>query len=72
MKEILKRFKSPVVISAVFTIIIVVSGISPENMTTWGVLFDNILAIFKNPFVLISIIWQVVAFLNNPTDKEKF
>lgn len=72
MKEILKRFKSPVVISAVFTIIIVVSGISPENMTTWGVLFDNILAIFKNPFVLISIIWQVVAFLNNPADKEKF
>lgn len=72
MKEILKRFKSPVVISAVFTIIIVVSGISPENMTTWGVLFDNILAIFKNPFVFISIIWQVVAFLNNPTDKEKF
>lgn len=72
MKEILKRFKSPVVISAVFTIIIVVSGISPENMTTWGVLFDNILAIFKNPFVFISIIWQVVAFLNNPADKEKF
>lgn len=72
MKELLKRFKSPVVISGIFTIIIVVSGISPENMTSWGLLFDNIIAIFKNPFVLISIVWQVIAFLNNPIDKENW
>lgn len=72
MKELLKRFKSPVVISGIFTIIIVVSGISPENMTSWGLLFDNIIAIFQNPFVFISIVWQVIAFLNNPIDKENW
>ena len=72
MKELLKRFKSPVVISGIFTIIIVVSGISPENMTSWGLLFENIIAIFQNPFVLISIVWQVIAFLNNPIDKENW
>ena len=72
MKELFKRFRSPVVISGIFTIVIVVSGIEPSNMTSWGLLFDNILAIFKNPFVLISIIWQVIAFLNNPTDKENW
>lgn len=72
MKELFKRFRSPVVIGGIFTIIIVVSGIEPSNMTSWGLLFDNILAIFKNPFVLISIIWQVIAFLNNPTDKENW
>lgn len=70
MKEMLKRFKSPVVISGLFTIIIVASGVNPENMTSWGVLFENIIAIFKNPFVLLSIIWQVVAFLNNPANKK--
>ena len=72
MKELFKRFRSPVVIGGIFTIIVVVSGIEPSNMTSWGLLFDNILAIFKNPFVLISIIWQVIAFLNNPTDKENW
>ena len=72
MKELFKRFRSPVVIGGIFTIVIVVSGIEPSNMTSWGLLFDNILAIFKNPFVLISIIWQVIAFLNNPTDKENW
>ena len=72
MKEMLKRFKSPVVISGLFTIIIVASGVNPENMTSWGVLFENIIAIFKNPFVFISIVWQVIAFLNNPTDKENW
>ena len=72
MKELFKRFRSPVVVVGIFTIIIVVSGIEPSNMTSWGLLFENILAIFKNPFVLISIIWQVIAFLNNPTDKENW
>ena len=72
MKELFKRFRSPVVISGIFTIIVVVSGIEPSNMTSWGLLFENILAIFKNPFVLISVIWQVIAFLNNPTDKENW
>lgn len=72
MKELFKRFRSPIVIGGIFTIIIVVSGIEPSNMTSWGLLFENILAIFKNPFVLISIIWQVIAFLNNPTDKENW
>lgn len=72
MKEMLKRFKSPIVISGVFAIIVVVSGIEPSNMTSWGLLFENILEIFKNPFVFISIVWQVVAFLNNPADKENW
>ena len=72
MKELFKRFRSPVVIGGIFTIVIVVSGIEPSNMTSWGLLFENILAIFKNPFALISIIWQVIAFLNNPTDKENW
>ena len=72
MKELFKRFRSPVVVGGIFTIIIVVSGIEPSNMTSWGLLFENILSIFKNPFVLISIIWQVIAFLNNPTDKENW
>ena len=72
MKELFKRFRSPVVVGGIFTIIIVVSGIEPSNMTSWGLLFENILAVFKNPFALISIIWQVIAFLNNPTDKENW
>ena len=72
MKELFKRFRSPVVVGGIFTIVVVVSGIEPSNMTSWGLLFENILAIFKNPFVLISIIWQVIAFLNNPTDKENW
>ena len=72
MKNILTRFKSKVVLGGLFAIIITVSGINPENMTSWDVLFNNIVSIFANPFILISIIYQIFAFLNNPTDKEAF
>jgi hypothetical protein len=72
MKKILERLKSPVVLLGLLAIVISVSGISPENMTEWSILIDNIVGIFKNPFVLLSIIGSVFAFLNNPTDKEHF
>ena len=72
MKEIIKRLRSPVVWAGLFAIVISVSGINPENMTEWGILADNVLDIFKNPFILISIVVSIFAFLNNPKDKEHF
>lgn len=72
MNEIKQRLKSPVVWAGIAAIIISVSGINPENMTEWGILAENVLNIFKNPFILISIIVSIFAFLNNPKDKEHF
>lgn len=72
MKKVLERLKSPVVLLGLLSIVISVSGINPENMTDWSILIDNIIGIFKNPFVLLSIAGSIFAFLNNPSDKENF
>ncbi len=66
------RLKSPVVWAGIGAIVIAVSGINPENMTEWGILADNLVGIVENPFVLISSVVSVFAFLNNPKDKKHF
>ena len=72
MKNFIERFKSPVVIGGLISIVITISGINPNNMTSWEILFENLIGILQNPFILISIIYQIFAFLNNPTDRENF
>lgn len=70
--ELKKRLKSIPVWLGIFATIIAVSGISPSNMTDWGILIGNIIDIFKNPFILFSILLSIYAYLNNPTDKGAF
>ena len=66
----LQRLRSLPFWIGVVAIIITVSGINPENMTEWGILLENISDIFRNPFVLISIVAAVFSFYNNTTDPD--
>ena len=72
MKEALVRFKSPVVWFGIVSTIIAVSGIAPETLTSWDLLWEAIVRIFTNPFTFFSCGIAVYAFLNNPTTPEKF
>jgi hypothetical protein len=75
MKEILKRLKSPVVISGIVSILtftVTMLGIEFKDITTWEILFENLVAVFTNPFILFSVLVQLFAFFNNPTNKSSF
>ena len=72
MKEILNRFKSPVVWFGIVSTIIAISGISPETLTSWNLLGDAVVSIFTNPFTFFSCAVGIYAYLNNPSDKEHF
>ena len=75
LKEIQKRITSPVFwvgVGSIISIIVNTSGIKMEEMTSWSILFENILAVIKNPYIVISILIAIFAFLNNPTNKSGF
>jgi hypothetical protein len=74
-KEILNRIKSPATIAglaATITMIASISGIDLKTITTWGMLWEDVLMIISNPYVVGSIIVQVFAYLNNPTNKTQW
>ena len=73
MKEILKRLKNKVVIGQYISIIILiigVLGIEINTITSWKILFDLILTILSNPFILFSILYNIFSGINNPTNKK--
>lgn len=76
IKEILnaipKRLKSPIVWFGLVAVILSAAQISPENLTSWGILWGNIVATLSNPFLVGSILVAVFAFLNDPSNKDGF
>jgi len=75
LKELKIRSLSPVFIASMFAVVAIIvnaAGIKFEEITSWGILLEDILMILKNPFLIGSIIVAVFGFLNNPTDKKKF
>jgi hypothetical protein len=71
-KIITDRITSPIVIFGLIAQILVAAQISPSNLTSWGVLWDNIVVTVSNPYVVGLIIVEIVAFFNNPADKQNF
>lgn len=55
------------IILAVFTPILAYAGITAENLTTWGALFDLIKMALSNPYVLGLVAVSVWNAVNNPT-----
>ena len=71
-KVIVERFKSPIVWFGLVATILSAAQISPENLTSWDILGANLLAFVSNPFLLGTAVVMVFAYINNPSDKEKF
>ena len=72
VKVIFERLKSPIVWLGLGATFIMASGINPENMTSWGILIENIVAWFSNPYLFGSTVIAWYAYLNNPTNKDGF
>ena len=65
--NIKERFKNPYFVFGLIGIVFTAAGIDFEMMTNWKLLFDNILSIFANPFLLSSVIVAIIGVFVNPT-----
>lgn len=65
------RFKNPVfwaqVIIAIFLPILTQLGLSWEQITTWGALWDLIAKAIGNPVIVVAVIVSVWNAINDPT-----
>lgn len=44
-------------------------GIDPESLTSWNILFDNILEFIKNPVAIGSTVLAILGIFVDPTTK---
>lgn len=65
------RLKNPVfwvgIITTVTLTIFAQLGISAEDLTTWGALFDALLMAVKNPVVVVAVVTSVFNAVIDPT-----
>lgn len=61
------RMKNPWFWVGLVGIILTAMGVSPEMLTSWGILWENILDLVSNPFMLGSVALSVLGVLVDPT-----
>lgn len=64
-----KRYKNVYFWIGILGVVFSAAGINLESLTSWNILFDNILNILKNPFLLMSVIMAVTGVIIDPTTK---
>lgn len=67
------RLKNPVwwaqMVLAIFTPILAYAGLTAQDMTTWGAVFDLLKQAVTNPYVLCLVVVSVWNAVNDPTTK---
>ena len=63
------RFKNPYFWFGLAGVICTAANISFESLTSWEILYENLMNILANPFLLGSVIVAVVGVFVNPTRK---
>ena len=61
------RLKNPWFWVGLVGIILTAMGVSPEMLTSWDILWGNILDLIKNPFMLGSVALAVLGVFVDPT-----
>lgn len=61
------RFKNIYTWIGLFGVIGTARGIDVESLTSWQILFENIMNILKNPYLLGCVIMAVIGVLSNTT-----
>ena len=72
MLKILKERSGWVTVIGIGAIILGITNTAPENFQTWQDVFNYLYETIKNPYVVFSILIQLFAMYNNPTDKKHF
>lgn len=63
------RFKNPFFILGLFGIVFSAAGVNVETLTNWSLLWESILGILGNPFLLASVIAAVLGVFVDPSTK---
>ena len=63
------RFKNPYFWFGLVGVICAAANISFESLTSWEILYEDLMNILANPFLLGSVIVAVVGVFVNPTTK---
>ena len=63
------RFKNPYFWLGLIGVIFSAAGISLESLTNWGLLWQGILSILGNPFLLLSVIAAILGVFVEPTTR---
>ena len=61
------RLKNPWFWVGLIGIILTAMGISPEMLTSWDILWENIKALCSNPFMLGSVALSILGVFVDPT-----
>jgi phi LC3 family holin len=61
------RFKNPWFWVGIGGVILSAMGVSPETFTSWGAVWEAVLNLFGNPFMLVSVVLAVLGVFVDPT-----
>ena len=61
------RFKNPWFWVGLIGTILTAMGVSPEMFTTWGAVWEAVVSLFSNPFMLVSVALSVLGVFVDPT-----
>lgn len=65
--NILVRMKNPWFWVGLVGVLLTAIGVEPAMLTSWGILWDNIVALVSNPFLLGSAVVAILGVLVDPT-----
>lgn len=63
------RFKNPWFWIGVLGVIFTAMEISPETITSWTILKDQLISLISNPYMLVTVIMAVLGVFVDPTTK---
>ena len=61
------RFKNPWFWVGLGGVILSAMGVSPEMFTSWGAVWEAVVNLFENPFMLVSVVLAVLGVFVDPT-----
>ena len=61
------RFKNPWYWVGLGGVILSAMGVSPEMFTSWGAVWEAVVNLFGNPFMLVSVVLAVLGVFVDPT-----
>lgn len=61
------RFKNPWFWVGILGVVFTAAGISPESITSWGILKAQIFDLLNNPYMLFSVFVAVLGVFIDPT-----
>ena len=63
----LVRVKNPWFWVGIVGTILAAMGVSPEMFTSWGAVWEAVVNLFSNPFMLVSVVLAVLGVFVDPT-----